>query len=65
MTIRARIKTKPAEQWKIGREYRRRLKKAFDAQHIEIPFPMRTLLMGEANPPLKVEVIAGLGLGKS
>ncbi len=65
VTIRARIKTKPAEQWKIGREYRRRLKKAFDAQQIEIPFPMRTLLMGEANPPLKVEVIAGLGLGKS
>ncbi len=64
VTIRARIKTKPAEQWKIGREYRRRLKKAFDAQRIEIPFPMRTLLLGEDNPPLKVEVIAGLGLGK-
>ena len=64
VTIRARIKTKPAEQWKIGREYRRRLKKAFDAQGIEIPFPMRTLLMGEADQPLKVEVIAGLGLGK-
>lgn len=65
VTIRARIKTKPAEQWKIGREYRRRLKKAFDAQGIEIPFPMRTLLMGETNPPLKVEVIAGLGMGKT
>ncbi|MCW5799453.1 MAG: mechanosensitive ion channel family protein [Nitrospira sp.] len=65
VTIRARIKTKPAEQWKVGREYRRRLKKAFDAQGIEIPFPMRTLLLGEANLPLKVEVIAGLGLGKS
>ncbi len=65
VTIRARIKTKPAEQWKIGREYRRRLKKAFDAQHIEIPFPMRTLVMGETNSPLKVEVIAGLGLEKS
>ncbi|MCC6964996.1 MAG: mechanosensitive ion channel family protein [Nitrospira sp.] len=64
VTIRARIKTKPAEQWKIGREYRRRLKKAFDAQRIEIPFPMRTLLLGEDNPPLKVEVITGLGLGK-
>ena len=65
VTIRARIKTKPAEQWKIGREYRRRLKKAFDAQGIDIPFPMRTLLMGETDQPLKVEVIAGLGLGKS
>jgi len=64
VTLRARIKTKPAEQWKIGREYRRRLKQAFDAQGIEIPFPMRTLVMGEANPPLKVEVIAGLNLGK-
>ena len=65
VTIRARIKTKPAEQWKVGREYRRRLKKAFDAQRIEIPFPMRTLLMGEDHSPLKVEVIAGLGLGRS
>lgn len=64
VTLRARIKTKPAEQWKIGREYRRRLKQAFDAQGIEIPFPMRTLVMGEANPPLKVEVVAGLNLGK-
>lgn len=65
VTLRARIKTKPAEQWKIGREYRRRLKQAFDAQRIEIPFPMRTLVMGEATPPLKVEVIAGLGQGKT
>lgn len=65
VTIRARIKTKPAEQWKIGREYRRRLKKAFDAQGIDIPFPMRTLLMGETDQPLKVEVSAGLRLGKS
>jgi small conductance mechanosensitive channel len=64
VTLRARIKTKPAEQWKIGREYRRRLKQAFDAQGIEIPFPMRTLVMGEGNPPLKVEVVAGLNLGK-
>ena len=64
VTLRARIKTKPAEQWKIGREYRRRLKQAFDAQGIEIPFPMRTLVMGEANPPLKVEVVTGLNLGK-
>ncbi len=64
VTLRSRIKTKPAEQWKVGREYRRRLKKTFDAQGIEIPFPSRTLLMGETSPPLKVEVIAGLGLTK-
>lgn len=64
VTIRARIKTKPAEQWKVGREYRRRLKKAFDVQGIEIPFPHQTLCMGEASAPFKVEVVAGLGLQK-
>ena len=64
VTIRARIKTKPLEQWKVGREYRRRLKKAFDAQGIEIPFPHQTLCMGAASAPFKVEVVAGLGLQK-
>lgn len=64
VTIRARIKTKPLEQWKVGREYRRRLKKAFDAQGIEIPFPHRALYMGEASHPFKVEVVAGLGMRK-
>lgn len=64
VTLRARIKTKPLEQWKIGREYRRRLKKAFDAQGIEIPFPHQTLYMGEASHPFKVDVIAGSSMAK-
>ena len=59
VTIRARIKTKPLEQWNVGREYRRRLKKAFDAQGIEIPFPQRTWSMGEATGPLRVELVGG------
>ena len=62
--LRARIKTKPLEQWNIGREYRRRLKKAFEAHAIEIPFPHRTLSLGEASPPFKVEVVAGPGMAK-
>ncbi|GAB4323130.1 MAG: hypothetical protein Kow0074_15100 [Candidatus Zixiibacteriota bacterium] len=49
VTIRARIKTQPIQQWAIGREYRRRLKHAFDARDITIPFPQRTLHF--ANPP--------------
>lgn len=49
VVIKARLKTKPIEQWAVGREYRRRLKKAFDAQGIEIPFPHRTLYWGEAS----------------
>ncbi len=59
VTVRARIKTKPLEQWNIGREYRRRLKQAFDAQGIEIPFPYRTLVMSDTPGPFKVEVVAG------
>ncbi|MBX9658145.1 MAG: mechanosensitive ion channel family protein [Nitrospiraceae bacterium] len=47
VVIRIRIKTKPLEQWNVGREYRRRLKQAFDAQGIEIPFPHRTIHWGE------------------
>ncbi len=62
MILRARIKTKPLEQWNIGREYRRGLKKAFEAHAIEIHFPHRTLSMGEASSPFKVEVVAGPGM---
>jgi small conductance mechanosensitive channel len=46
VVIRIRIKTRPLEQWNVGREYRRRLKQAFDAQGIEIPFPHRTIYWG-------------------
>lgn len=35
--IKGRLKTVPMQQWTVGREYLRRLKKAFDARKIEIP----------------------------
>ncbi|MCY4487189.1 MAG: mechanosensitive ion channel [Deltaproteobacteria bacterium] len=56
--VRARLKTRPSRQWGIGREYNRRLKKAFDERGIEIPFPHRTIYWGETKqgqPPLQVE----------
>ena len=43
VVIRARIKTQPTRQWVVGREMNRRIKKAFDEQRIEIPFPQRTV----------------------
>ena len=49
IVIKARLKTVPSEQWSIGREYRRRLKLAFDERGIEIPFPHRTLYWGDAS----------------
>jgi small conductance mechanosensitive channel len=37
VTLRFRIKTLPMKQWEVGRELRRRIKKAFDARGIRIP----------------------------
>ncbi|NIO29747.1 MAG: mechanosensitive ion channel [Candidatus Latescibacteria bacterium] len=58
--IKARIMTKPIKQWRIGREFNRRLKRKFDQVGIEIPFPHRTLYMGQGKKgeaaPLNVAV---------
>jgi len=54
--IKARIKTKPIQQWTVGREYRKRLKYAFDHNGIEIPFPHTTVYWGEEINPLKLQI---------
>ncbi|MEE9417484.1 MAG: mechanosensitive ion channel family protein [Acidimicrobiales bacterium] len=43
ITIRAVVKTEPAEQFTVARVIRGELKKAFDQAQIEIPFPQRTV----------------------
>ena len=53
--IRLVVKTAPLEQWKVARELRSRLKEAFEAEGIEIPFPQRSLWLrtspdGPASP---------------
>ncbi|TVQ69378.1 MAG: mechanosensitive ion channel family protein [Balneolaceae bacterium] len=55
LIIKARIMTKPIQQWTVGREYRKRLKQAFDRNNIEIPFPHRTVYWGQEISSLKVE----------
>jgi moderate conductance mechanosensitive channel len=45
VSLRALIKTFPGEHWFIGREYRLRLKEAFDAEGIVIPFPQMDVWM--------------------
>jgi len=47
IVIRARMKTKPLKQWGLRREFNRRIKRIFDERGIEIPFPHRTIYMGE------------------
>lgn len=57
--IKMRIKTQPIQQWAVGRELNRRIKKRFDELGIEIPFPHRTLYLGEG----VAKELAGAGGG--
>ncbi len=43
IVVRAVFKTRPLKQWAISREFNLRLKKKFDQEGIEIPFPQRSL----------------------
>jgi len=60
IVIKARIKTKPGKQWRVGREFNGKLKKKFDEKDIEIPFPHRTIYLGQDKqgqaPPMRVFV---------
>ena len=44
------IKTRPLEQWKVAREYRRRLKLAFDQAGIPLPLPQQVLWVKSPSP---------------
>ncbi len=52
ITIKVLGVCKPMTQWEIMGEMRRRIKKRFDEEGIEIPFPHQTLYWGDAQPPL-------------
>lgn len=62
--LRARLKVvPPIEQWNVRREFFKRLKKAYDARGIEIPYPHLTVYAGSnkdgSAPPFKLETISG------
>jgi len=59
VVVKVRIKTVPIQQWAVGREFRRRIKKDFDARGIEIPFPHMSLYFGEASKPWLFRDAAG------
>jgi len=44
VTILIWIRTKPLEQWSVGREFRRRLKYALDEHHIDMGIPQPAIL---------------------
>lgn len=59
VVIKIRLKTVPIQQWATAREFRRRIKMAFDAHGIEIPFPHVSVYAGEASKPILVQVSGG------
>ncbi len=48
VVIRVWIKTQPLKQWAVAREYRRRLKIAFDRAGMPIPVPQEALWVNDA-----------------
>jgi moderate conductance mechanosensitive channel len=48
VTVRMLFKTVPLKQWDIAREFKRRVKNEFDKLGIEIPFPHRTVYIGNS-----------------
>jgi small-conductance mechanosensitive channel len=49
--VKCYVETVPGEQWKVGRELRRRLKMALDERGIEIPYPRRELIIRKVTEP--------------
>ncbi len=56
MMIRVWIKTQPLKQWEVAREYRRRVKIAFDKAGIAIPLPQQAVWLNEIVAPPKADL---------
>lgn len=56
VVIKGRIRTHPIQQWTVGREYLKRIKHAFDAENIEIPFPHLSIYTGEATTAMPLSI---------
>jgi moderate conductance mechanosensitive channel len=51
VVLRCRFKVHAPDQWKVRREYLRRLKSAFDREGIEIPSPQKAVFAAAAQTP--------------
>lgn len=48
VVLKMRIKTVPLKQWEVGREFRRRIRKRFEEEGIQTPFPERIVSVRES-----------------
>jgi moderate conductance mechanosensitive channel len=53
VALRLAVKSAPADQWKVARELRSRIKDSFDTAGVEIPFPQRTLWVRDGPGPAR------------
>ena len=65
VVIRLVVKTRPSDQYPVSRELRQRLKEAFDAEGIEIPFQQQTVWNRDDEPPPLPKKLAAAGPGAS
>jgi small conductance mechanosensitive channel len=56
ISVKVLATTKPLKQWDVMGELRWRLKKRFDEEGIEIPFPHRTIYWGDGSSPTSGDV---------
>lgn len=49
IVLKARTKTKPIKQWRVGREFNRRLKRRLDSAGIEMPYSNISVVMQDKN----------------
>lgn len=55
ITIRTVMKVQPKEQWGLSREFKKRIKNAFDAAGLRIPMPQMNLNLPKDNPRVSIE----------
>lgn len=57
VVVKVRFKTLPNQQWLVGREMNRRIKKRFEEENIEMPFPTQTVqVVPLLTPELRGEI---------